>query len=115
LKQAALGLDAVLDGRGDLAFILVVIEHSVEFRLTGELNRSEAPVKVDLHPVEFGLTASSGCTPDAKDLWNGKEQSAVSALQAEMASHDTAIWHIHPLASVWPWRRESQCLKRAAP
>ena len=62
------------------------------------LNRSEAPVKVDLHPAEFGFASSSGCTLDAKDLWNGKEQSSVSALQAEVASHDTAIWRIHPSA-----------------
>jgi hypothetical protein len=26
-----------------------------------------------------------------------------------------AVLYAVPLASVWPWRRESQCLKRAAP
>jgi len=58
------------------------------------LNRSEAPVKVDLHPAEFGFAANSACTLDAKDLWNGKEQSSLSTLQAEVASHDTIIWRI---------------------
>ena len=62
------------------------------------LNRGEAPAKVDLHPADLGFAASSGCTLDAKDLWNGKEQSSVSALQTEVASHDTAIWRIHPSA-----------------
>ena len=57
------------------------------------LNRSEAPVRVNLHPAEFGF-AGSGCTLSAKDLWNGKEQSSVSSLQAEVGSHDTAIWRI---------------------
>lgn len=60
------------------------------------LNRSEAAVKVDLHPSEFGFAANSGCRLDAKDLWNGKEQSSVSTLQADVASHDTIIWRIQP-------------------
>ncbi len=62
------------------------------------LNRSETPVKVDLHPAEFGFATSSACTLDAKDLWSGKQQSSVSALQTEVAPHDTAIWRIHPSA-----------------
>ena len=59
------------------------------------LNRSEAPVKVDLRPTEFGFAANSGCTLDATDLWSGKKQSSASSLQAEVASHDTSIWRIH--------------------
>jgi len=58
------------------------------------LNRSEAPVKVDLRPADFGFAAGAECTLDAKDLWNGQEQSSVSTLQAEVASHDTIIWRI---------------------
>ncbi len=61
-------------------------------------NRSEAPVKVELHPAEFGFAVQSGCVLDTRDLWNGKEQSSASALQAEVASHDTVIWRIHPSA-----------------
>src|SRR5690242_2556125 len=59
------------------------------------LNRSEAPVKVDLHPAELGFASNSGCTLDATDLWNGNEQSSVSTLLAEVAPHDTNIWRIH--------------------
>lgn len=66
------------------------------------LNRSEARVKVDLSPAEFGFAEGSGCTLDAKDLWNGKEQLSASTLQAEVASHDTIIWRI---------RASSQCGK----
>jgi alpha-galactosidase len=62
------------------------------------LNRSEAPVKVDLDPVELGFATDSGCSLDAKDLWNGNEQSSVSTLRAEVASHDTTIWRVHSSA-----------------
>ena len=62
------------------------------------LNRSEAPVKVDLNPAEFGFAASSRCRLDAKNLWNGREQSSVSTLQAEVASHDTTIWRVRASA-----------------
>ena len=58
------------------------------------LNRSETPVRVDLHPADFGFAAGADCTLDAKDLWTGREQTSVSTLHAEVASHDTAIWRI---------------------
>jgi alpha-galactosidase len=58
------------------------------------LNRSEAPVKVDLRPADFGFAAGAKCTLDAKDLWNGQERASVSTLHAEVASHDTIIWRI---------------------
>ncbi len=58
------------------------------------LNRAEAPLKIDLHPAELGFAASSECSLDAKDLWSGKEQSSVSTLHAEVASHDTVVWRI---------------------
>lgn len=62
------------------------------------LNRGEAPVKVNLHPAEFGFAPSSRCTLDARDLWNDKEQASVASLQAEVTSHDTMIWRVHPSA-----------------
>ena len=60
------------------------------------LNRSETPVKADLHPADFGLAADSTCRLDAQNLWNGKEQSSTSVLVADVAPHDTVIWRIHP-------------------
>jgi alpha-galactosidase len=62
------------------------------------LNRGDATAAADLHPSDLGFAASSGCSLDAQDLWGGKDQSATPALQAELASHDTAIWRIHPSA-----------------
>jgi alpha-galactosidase len=62
------------------------------------LNRSDAPVKVGLQPADFGFAADSTCHLDAQNLWNGKHQSAISTLAAEVAPHDTAIWRIHPSA-----------------
>lgn len=66
------------------------------------LNRSEAPVNVDIAPAELGYAADSQCTLNARDLWSGDEQSSLSTLQAEVSSHDTAIWRI---------RASSQCGK----
>jgi alpha-galactosidase len=60
-------------------------------------NHGDAAVKVDVTPADLGY-AESGCKLDAKDLWNGKEQSTVSSLETEVASHDAAIWRIHPSA-----------------
>ena len=62
------------------------------------LNRSDAPVRVSLHPADFGYAANSGCRLDARNLWNGKRQSGLSALEAEIAPHDTAIWRVQPAA-----------------
>ena len=62
------------------------------------MNHGKAAVKVNLTPAELGFRTGSGCTLDAKDLWSGKEQSAASSLQAEVASHDAVIWRVHPSA-----------------
>jgi alpha-galactosidase len=62
------------------------------------LNRSDAPVKIDLQPADFGFAAVSECRLDAENLWSRTEQTEAASLQAEIASHDTAIWRIHPSA-----------------
>ncbi|HKT11470.1 MAG TPA: ricin-type beta-trefoil lectin domain protein [Terriglobia bacterium] len=59
------------------------------------MNHGDAPVSVSVTPADLGF-AASGCQLDAKDLWSGKEQSAASTLQAEIASHDAALWRVHP-------------------
>jgi len=98
VDQDPLGRVATLVRRGPVMDVLFK-------RLSGGddavavLNRGEAPVKVDLHPSDFGFKANSTCRLNAQDLWSGTSQSAVSALQAEVAAHDTAIWRIHPSAT----------------
>ncbi len=61
------------------------------------LNRGLAPLEVNLRPMDLGFPHNSGCTLDARDLWDGTPLRSASILQAEVASHDTAIWRFHPL------------------
>jgi alpha-galactosidase len=63
------------------------------------LNRGPSPIQVELHPTDLGFSANSGCHLEARDLWSGTNQSATSTLQANVASHDTAIWRIRPYSS----------------
>jgi alpha-galactosidase len=63
------------------------------------LNRGTASVPVDLHPADLGFAASPECRLDARNLWSGTSQTAASALDADLDSHDTAIWRIHPAPS----------------
>lgn len=62
------------------------------------LNRGESPLPVTVDPAEFGFTARKTCNFDARDLWSGRLQPAASTLQTTVASHDTALWRIHPSA-----------------
>jgi alpha-galactosidase len=62
------------------------------------LNRGNAPLGVQVAPAELGFT-SKECRLDARDLWSGARQAGVAALDATVASHDTAIWRIHASAS----------------
>jgi alpha-galactosidase len=63
------------------------------------LNRGPSPIQVELHPTDLGFSANSGCHLEARDLWSGTNQSATSTLQANVASHDTAIWRIRTSSS----------------
>jgi alpha-galactosidase len=63
------------------------------------LNRGLSPIQVELHPTDFGFPANTACQLEARDLWSGRNQSATSTLQANVASHDTAIWRIRPSSS----------------
>ncbi|HET8638570.1 MAG TPA: ricin-type beta-trefoil lectin domain protein, partial [Acidobacteriaceae bacterium] len=58
-----------------------------------------APQKIDLHPADLGFAAKADCTLNAQNLWTKSSPAAVSTLQANVASHDTAIWRIHPSSS----------------
>jgi alpha-galactosidase len=63
------------------------------------LNRSAAPVRIELHPADLGFSSDAACRVNATNLWNGVRQSAGVALYAEIASHDAAIWRIRLSAS----------------
>lgn len=63
------------------------------------LNRNTAPVRINLHPADFGFAVNSECRLQTQELWTGTRQSALSALEAEVGPHDTAIWRIRPSIS----------------
>jgi len=63
------------------------------------LNRGADSIRVELRPADFGFATNPGCLLDAQDLWSGTKQSRATTLEAEIASHDTAIWHLHPASS----------------
>ena len=56
------------------------------------------PIRISLRPADFGFAANAKCRLDVRNLWNGAHQSAASTLHADVVSHDTAIWRIHPLS-----------------
>jgi alpha-galactosidase len=62
------------------------------------LNRGDATLQIQIHPAELGFAAASGCSLDAENLWSGKREPSISALEASVASHDTTIWRVHPHA-----------------
>jgi len=63
------------------------------------LNRGASPLPVNLRPMDLGFPRNSGCNLDVRELWSGTHLPASSALHADLAVHDTAIWRIHPSPS----------------
>lgn len=63
------------------------------------LNRGTSPIHLSVSPADLGFSTGAGCHLDAEDLWSGTHSSEVSALQADIAGHDTAIWRIHPASA----------------
>ncbi|MES2223002.1 MAG: ricin-type beta-trefoil lectin domain protein [Acidobacteriota bacterium] len=63
------------------------------------LNRGPSSIQVGLHPSDLGFSSNDGCQLEARNLWSGANQTAVSSLQASIASHDTAIWRVRPSSS----------------
>jgi alpha-galactosidase len=59
------------------------------------LNRGSAALPARLSPADLGFEGSA-CRFDARNLWSGGHPTAVAALRADIAAHDTAIWTIRP-------------------
>lgn len=59
------------------------------------LNRGTSPLNMSLHPGELGF-AGPNCRLTEQDLWTGASTQAASALHAQIAPHDTAIWKVRP-------------------
>ncbi|MGB6131620.1 MAG: ricin-type beta-trefoil lectin domain protein [Acidobacteriaceae bacterium] len=62
------------------------------------LNRSSSPLHIELDAADLGFSPPD-CRFSARDLWSGADAPPSSTLQAEVASHDTAIWKIRPAAA----------------
>ncbi|MEO6829148.1 MAG: ricin-type beta-trefoil lectin domain protein [Acidobacteriaceae bacterium] len=59
------------------------------------LDHSPAAIYVRLRPQDLGFAAAD-CRLDARNLWNKAAQPASAALHFQVASHDTALWRLHP-------------------
>ncbi len=98
IDQDALGRMATLVRRSQSMDILFKPLRGGNY-VVAVLNRSAAPIQVELHPADLGFASNAGCRVDAQDLWSGKHQAGASSLQAAIATHDTALWKIHPSGS----------------
>ncbi len=58
------------------------------------LNRSDSSAHVQVLPAELGFAVGPNCSMDAQNLWSGERQSPLTALQVEVASHDTMILRV---------------------
>lgn len=97
IDQDPLGKMATLIRRTPSEDVLFKQLHDGDFAVA-VLNRGAAPLNVDLHPSEFGFSAGD-CRFNARDLWTGRDQPSAATLTTSIASHDTAIWRVHPSAS----------------
>lgn len=98
IDQDPLGRMATLVRRTPTVDILLKPLKGTEYAVA-VLNRGEGPASIRVEPGELGFAASANCTLDARNLWNGESQSSLTALQAEIEAHDTAIWRIRPSAA----------------
>ena len=98
VDQDALGNMATLVRRSPSTDILFKPLEGGDYAVA-VLNRGTEPVRVELHPADFGFALNPECRLDTQDLWSGTMQSAATVLQADIASHETAIWRLRPAPS----------------
>ena len=98
IDQDPLGRMATLVRRTSAVDLLLKPLKGAEYAVAA-LNRGESPAQIRIQPPELGFAGSASCTLDARNLWSGNRQPSIAALQADVASHDTAIWRIRPSAA----------------
>jgi len=98
VDQDPLGREATLIRRSAATDLLLKPLKGGDYAVA-VLNRGEAPTEVQILPAELGFAAGASCRFAAVNLWSGERQPSISALHADVASHDTAIWRIHPGAA----------------
>lgn len=98
IDQDSLGRMATLVRRSPKSDVLLKPLRNGDYAVA-VLNRSEATLKINLRPADLGFAAKADCTLNAQNLWTKSGPATVSTLQANIASHDTAIWRIRPASS----------------
>ena len=98
IDQDALGRMATLLRRTPVMDVLLKPLRGGDYAVA-VLNRSAAPIHIELHPADLGFSANAACYLNARNLWSGTHASSASALQTDVDSDDTAIWRIHPATS----------------
>jgi alpha-galactosidase len=95
VDQDALGRMATLVRRSPSTDILIKPLEAGDYAVA-VLNHSAEPIQVALRPADFGFASNPECRLDTQDLWSGTKQSTATTLEADIATHDTAIWRLHP-------------------
>jgi alpha-galactosidase len=95
VDQDPLGKDATLVRRTATSDLLLKPLKGGDYAVA-ILNRGDVPLQIQIHPAELGFSVASGCSLDAEDLWSGKRKPSISDLTADIESHNTALWRIHP-------------------
>ncbi len=98
IDQDALGRIATLVRRSPAMDVLLKPISGGRYAVA-VLNRGPAAIGVDLHPADFGFAADAACRLNARNLWSGMREPSASALQGEIAMHDSVIWVVQPTAS----------------
>lgn len=96
VDQDSLGREASLLRRSRELDVLWKPLRGGDFALA-VFNRGPAASDVAITPDELGF-ARPGCRVDAQELWSGQKLAAVTDVRAQVASHDTEIWKVHPTA-----------------
>ncbi|MGC2402155.1 MAG: ricin-type beta-trefoil lectin domain protein [Acidobacteriaceae bacterium] len=97
IDQDALGRMATLISRGPVMDVLFKPLSAGDYALA-ILNRGMTTNHVELHPFDLGFANNPKCTLNGWNLWDGTHTSAASTLKADIGTHDTVIWRVHPTA-----------------
>jgi alpha-galactosidase len=98
IDQDPLGRMATLVRRSSVMDVLFKPLRGGDYAIA-VLNRGTATIQADLNPTDFGFAANAECRLDVRNLWSGAREPSASTVHAEVATHDTEIWRIHPTSS----------------
>jgi alpha-galactosidase len=97
VDQDALGREATLVRRSPQLDVLLKPLHDGDYAVA-VLNHGSVSASVSISPADLGFTSSSSCAFQTRDLWTGKTD-LTGTLKADVATHDTLLWQLHPATS----------------